>query len=169
MRSTSPSSTLPAFVSARGGDGDGASIGIIFGCDGNPFYVDNFKVGENGASRTFDLDGYATSTKMSVGKRSPKTVTITAGQGVHLGGKLLAKVEKKRLTGGLAFQKSKPGSGTWATYARDKTTSKALATSTPHPTRGTSFRITYGGSSPYLGSHPLVRTVIKRGYVLQTS
>jgi uroporphyrinogen-III synthase len=23
--------------------------------------------------------------------------------------------------------------------------------------------------SPYLGSHPLVRTVIKRGYVLQTS
>ena len=81
----------------------------------------------------------------------------------------LAKVEKKRLTGGLAFQKSKPGSGTWATYARDKTTSKALATSTPHPTRGTSFRITYGGSSPYLGSHPLVRTVIKRGYVLQTS
>lgn len=58
------SSGVPAFVQAMGGDGYGF-YAVGFGCDGNPFNIDAWRIGSPGATATYDLEGYATRTSIA--------------------------------------------------------------------------------------------------------
>lgn len=79
-------STLAAFAAAHGGDGNpeeytGAYLGMLFGCDGNRFYFDGLRVGPPGDVTTYDFEGALTAALIEISRG-----TITAGQGVLLGG-----------------------------------------------------------------------------------
>lgn len=73
------SSGVPAFVQAMGGDGYGF-YAVGFGCDGNPFNIDAWRIGSPGATATYDLEGYGTRTSIA-GPTAPvapdQRVTLT--------------------------------------------------------------------------------------------
>lgn len=58
------SSGVPAFVQAMGGDGYGF-YAVGFGCDGNPFNIDAWRIGSPGATATYDIEGYGTRTSIA--------------------------------------------------------------------------------------------------------
>ena len=54
---TATAATLADFVAQHGGDGYGF-YAFGFGCDGNPFNMDAWRIGRPGAVTTYDFDGY---------------------------------------------------------------------------------------------------------------
>lgn len=83
MRSTGAKASGPAspaaFAAANGGDGAGFYT-IGFGCDGQPFHLDAWRVGKPGAVTTYDLEGLTTSTSIAGSGRqvaAGKPVTVT--------------------------------------------------------------------------------------------
>lgn len=100
--------TVATFATAHGGDGAGLySLG--FGCDGQPFSLDAFRVGSAGAVRTYDLEGLAT------------TTTIGGSHAVLAG-------DATRLTSGVRDQSGAPVPGATAILERRATPGGAWST-----------------------------------------
>lgn len=76
--------TLPDFAESKGGDGQGAWLGVLYGCDGDPFYVDSLSVASSAGSATYDFGGYRTRTSIATGGTAPKRVAITYGERLDL-------------------------------------------------------------------------------------
>jgi hypothetical protein len=73
------SSGIPAFVQAMGGAGAGF-FAIGFGCDGNAFNTDAWRIGSSDGTTTYDFEGFTTKTtingpKDAVEPRTPVTLT----------------------------------------------------------------------------------------------
>ncbi|MCF6377675.1 hypothetical protein L2K70_08665 [Nocardioides KLBMP 9356] len=98
---SSETATPAAFAA---GHGDGAGFVVTgFGCDGSPFNIDAVR----GAGRTFDWEGTALATGMSVDRTS-----VDAGQSVSLTGRV--SDPGGRVTGDpLVLESRRPG-GAWA-------------------------------------------------------
>jgi hypothetical protein len=104
---TAPSATIPGHTSVYGGDGDGAELGFVFGCDGNPFYTDRLQIATAEDDLTFDYGGFRTRAELRLGSKKPNKTTITVGKRLDLKGRLFQKYPGGRLAGQLSFQ-SKP-------------------------------------------------------------
>lgn len=83
--------TVASFATTHGGDGAGLYT-LGFGCDGESFSLDTFRVGSAGAVRTYDLEGLAT------------TTTIAGAHAVEA-------TEETRLTSGVRDQSGAPVPG----------------------------------------------------------
>ena len=95
--------TVPAFLAAHGGDGPGFYT-TGFGCDGQPFNIDALRSGSAGAVTTYDLEGF-TSTAGITGSAS----SITAGEGVTLGGVVRDQWDRSLPHGLLVLEEQKFG------------------------------------------------------------
>jgi hypothetical protein len=101
------SSGIPAFVQAMGGDGTGFYM-VGFGCDGNAFDTDAWRVGTLTGATTYDFEGYTTRTTIAgpgepiePGRRATLTGTVVDGSGAPVAGR--------------AVLEAKQGDGTWDT------------------------------------------------------
>lgn len=79
-----PQQGVAEFAAAHGGSGAGLWA-LALGCDGRPFNVDAFSVGDAGGTTTYDLEGL--STGLSIAGRSTRLV---AGESMRIDGTLSA-------------------------------------------------------------------------------
>lgn len=75
--------TIGRFIRTHGGDGPGFFT-IGFGCDGNPFNMDRWRIGSPGAVTTYDLEGLTTTTTITGSE-----ATIESGQAVTIRGSVV--------------------------------------------------------------------------------
>ena len=96
---------VPAFVRATGGDGYGF-YAVAFGCDGNSFNLDGWRIGTAGATTTYDFEGYRTTTTID-GPDRP----VEAGADVTLTGRVVDASGAP--VGGRVVLEAKQDDGTW--------------------------------------------------------
>lgn len=156
--------SLTDFVSSHGGDGSGAWIGFIYGCDGNPFFIDGLAITTADGTDTFDFEGYRTKSLITKGSKTPKSVTITYGQKVGLTAKLRRAVGDKALAGRLKLD-SKPASAKkWSKHEKLKV-GKGGKDFTVKPTHSWAYRTSYAGTTKFEASHSSVLKVLVRSKV----
>jgi hypothetical protein len=138
---TGGTATLTSFVGAHGGDGDGAELGFIFGCDGSTFFVDALTVGPASSPRTYNFEGYATRTALATkGFR-----TITYGERVRLGSEV-QRLEDDVVPSGRVVLSSRPeGQKTFRRVAVSSLDS-GRATFGLQPAHSTTLRARYLGT-----------------------
>ncbi|CAB4689074.1 MAG: hypothetical protein F2667_01565 [Actinobacteria bacterium] len=73
--------TLAAFTEGNGGNGDGAEVGFLFGCNSAAFLMDDMRITTAKTDRRFDLEGFKTVSSMSIADRS-----ITIGDQLKISG-----------------------------------------------------------------------------------
>jgi hypothetical protein len=100
-------SGIPAFTQAMGGDGAGFYM-VGFGCDGNAFNTDAWRIGSSTGVTTYDFEGYTTRTTISgpdaaVEPGRPVTLTgsVVDGSGAPVAGRVVLE--------------AKTGDGPWET------------------------------------------------------
>lgn len=100
-------SGIPAFTKAMGGDGPGFYM-VGFGCDGNAFNTDAWRIGTAAGVTTYDFEGYTTRTTIS-----GPDAAVEPGQPVTLTGRVVdgsgAPVD------GRVVLEAKTGDGPWQT------------------------------------------------------
>jgi len=101
------SAGIPAFTQAMGGDGAGFYM-VGFGCDGNAFNTDAWRIGTSTGVTTYDFEGYTTRTTISgpdaaVEPGQPVTLTgnVVDGSGAPVAGRVVLE--------------AKTGDGPWET------------------------------------------------------
>ena len=103
------SSGVPAFVQSMGGDGYGF-YAVGFGCDGAAFNIDGWRIGQPGATATYDFEGYGSSTTIS-GPTDP----VLPGRRVTLTGE--ATDDRGPFAGARSVLQAKQSDDTWETVA----------------------------------------------------
>jgi len=158
--------TLQDLAALHGGNGHGAEVGLLFGCSGESFYVDDFEVASRKADRAYDLGGYRTLSDIVWGSVIRKKITITYGQRLGLTGRLRAKYDYSKLDGALNIQAKPSGATRWRAYDRIASGGGFKVS----PARTTTYRSVFGGSNRYRASEPknllvLVKSVVRAGLV----
>ncbi|WP_344157540.1 hypothetical protein [Nocardioides koreensis] len=156
--------TLQDLAARHGGNGRGAEIGVLFGCTGESFYVDDLEVSSRKVDRTYDLGGYRTLSDIIWGSAVRKKITITYGQRLGLTGRLRARYDSSRVSGALSIQAKPYGATRWRKFERVSSGGDFKVS----PARSTTYRSMFDGSERYRASEPknlqvLVRSVVKAG------
>ena len=134
--------TVPAFMTANGGDGPGFYT-LGFGCDGKPFKIDALRFG----GTTYDLEGYTSSTQIS-GSRG----LIDAGEEVTLHG-VLRDGAGRSLPHGLLILEQRSGGGVFRPVdGAARTVNRGDPTVTVKPEGHTEYRWRFAGTSSVDGS-----------------
>jgi hypothetical protein len=101
------SSGIPAFTQAMGGDGAGFYM-VGFGCDGNAFNTDAWRIGGATGVTTYDFEGFTTRTTISgpdaavePGQRVTLNGSVVDGSGAPVAGRVVLE--------------AKTGDGPWET------------------------------------------------------
>lgn len=103
---------LTSFMAAHGGDGAGFyTVGL--GCDGNPFSLDDLRVGTAGSARAFDLEGLATTTTIG------GTDSVVAGDAARLTGAVRDQAGAPIAGATLLLEQRSAAGGAWSTVYRD--------------------------------------------------
>lgn len=151
-------------IATRYGNGGGAEIGVLFGCSGETFYVDDLEVVSRKVDHTYDLGGYRTLSDIVWGSVIRKKITITYGQRLGLKGRLRTAFDFAAMSGPLAIQAKPAGAKRW--HKQDHVSSgDGFKVS---PARNTTYRSVFAGNDRYRASDPkglqvLVRSVVKAG------
>lgn len=104
---TAPPAHLPGFTAAHG---DGAGYVVTgLGCDGNTFNVDALRGGDAGDVTTYDLEGMALTTLVSV-----SAATVGAGDAVEVTAQVVDA--GGRATGDLVILETRAPGGAWAPH-----------------------------------------------------
>ena len=90
--------TVSDFAEANGGDGAGFYM-VGFGCDGSPFRMDGWRVGEPGSTTTYDLEGFTTHLTMS-----GSAYAIDAGESVTLNGSVRDGADRRLVRGTMILE-----------------------------------------------------------------
>lgn len=140
--------TIRDFVNDHGGDAPGASIGILYGCDGDPFFLDALQVTSADGTTSFDFEGYQTRLAINPAV-TERSVTVTAGERVPLRAMLRSAFDGSPLTGKVQFD-GRPLSG--STYQRLSTESAGRDGKLEmfvQPQRSAVYRMEFPGSGLY--------------------
>jgi hypothetical protein len=137
------SALLPAFVAAHGGDGDGAEVGYMFGCDGSAFFVDALTVGNADGSQVWNFEGAATRTSLKTrGFR-----TITYGEKVGLGSGVERVVGDTPAAGKLLLRSRADGQRRFRQSGAEMLDDRGRAGFTVSPAHTTTYRARYLGTN----------------------
>lgn len=152
--------TIADFTASHGGDGDGAQVGFLYGCDGGGFFIDDLRVGADGAVRRYDFEGYRTRSQLLVGGKARKQVTVTYGRKRDLGVRLREAVGGDGVSGKLLVQRRAVSDRKFRTYDKLRTRRTGKAGITVKPSRGTAYRLKYAGSESHEGDTSSVLKVL---------
>lgn len=156
--------TISGFAAAHGGDGTGAWVGFVFGCDGNPFYLDALHTETPKATRTYNLEGFRTRSSIAHGKQAPARLSIVAGKSISLTAQLRRAVSGTAISGPIKLQ-SRPLSGKkWFTIDHKLGSSGSYAFKA-RPFKSIALRMTYAGTAANQASTSHVLKVLVRSYV----
>ncbi len=156
--------TIASFVAAHGGDGTGAWVGFVYGCDGNPFYLDALHTETTIATRTYDFEGFRTRSQIAHGTKAPATLTIVAGKRIALTAQLRRAVGGSAIAGPIKLQSRKLSAKTWST-SNHTLGSAGNYSFTARPLKSTAWRMTYAGTTANEASTSRVLKVLVRSYV----
>ena len=159
---TGPDDTLTDFVAAYGGDGDGADLGFVFGCDERVFFVDALEVRSDADDKVFDFGGFRSRALLLVGSHGYRKVTIDAGQRLELRGRLYEKYQDIGLPGKLRFESRPLSGGSYRTFFKKYVAKGDRAITKVAPKRSTAYRISYAGSDTWEGDFSEVLKVVVR-------
>jgi hypothetical protein len=157
-------SSLQALAAQHGGNGKGAEIGVLFGCAGETFYVDDFEIASRKVHHTYDLGGYRSVSDILWGPLIHKKITITYGQRLGLTSRLRARYDFTKLTGKTHIDAKRSGAKKWSTFDSVPAGNDFKVS----PARTTSYRSLYEGNEKYRQSDwktllVRVRSVVKAG------
>ena len=102
-------SGVAPFIKAMGGDGYGF-YAVGFGCEGNAFNLDGWRIGRPGATASYDFEGYRTTTTIA-GPDAP----VESGAAVTLTGRVVDG--SGAAVAGRVVLEAKQDDGTWQTVA----------------------------------------------------
>jgi hypothetical protein len=159
---TGPESTVADFVADYGGNGDGAELGFLFGCDGEDFFVDRFEVGTGDSIRAYDFGGFRRRSQVFHGSRDSGRIKITLGDKLSLGGLLYEKYRDVRTEGLLHFEAKRAGAKGFRRFAQDRTTASSRAETTVKPSRTTDYRVRHPGTGTTEPATSRVLTLVVR-------
>ncbi len=78
---TTATGTVAGFAASQGGNGEGAYFSINFGCDGKPFAVDGFEVGNSTTGwNAFNFEGYKSEVSLSTTAASTNRCAVSVGK-----------------------------------------------------------------------------------------
>jgi hypothetical protein len=139
---TADPATLSAFATAHGGDGSGAEVGFMFGCDGSPFFVDDLEVSTGSATRTWNFEGAATQTSLTTtGFRR-----ITFGQKAGLRAEVRRTLDDKAGSGRLLLRGRSSGSSRYHQVDSATLNDRGHAHVVVSPSHTTTYRARYLGT-----------------------
>ncbi|WP_435745908.1 hypothetical protein [Nocardioides sp. SYSU DS0663] len=147
-----PSATLADFANARGGDGQGAWLGVLYGCDGNPFVLDSLTVSTARGASTYDFGGYRSRTTIRVGSKASKTVRITYGERVKLATRLQRVADDSGLRGPVKIDSRPLARKKFTKLKNIRTTTAGQHRFTARPGKSMAYRATYRGTDLVEGS-----------------
>jgi hypothetical protein len=154
------SQTIAAFAASHGGDGDGAEVGFVYGCDGSAFYVDELKAGATGAVTRYDFEGYRTRASLLVGGKRKATTTLAYGRARSLGVRLGEAVGGAGVAGKVMVQARRLSAKKFRTVDRVRTDRRGRAAVKVKPTRSTAYRLRYAGSQSREGDSSSVFKIL---------
>lgn len=159
---SAPSDQLAPFVAAHGGDGPGATVGIIDGCDGDPFYIDAFTVGSGSGTRTFNFQGFATRTLMTVGGDVRRKVGIGLGDQVYLATTLTRKVGGAGVSGKVGYFSAPVGGKTFKKFDTRHVEGGKKVIKVVAPSHNTAYQVRYAGTTALEQSRSVVTKIFVR-------
>jgi hypothetical protein len=151
--------TIASFVDAHGGDGDGAWVGFVFGCDGSPFYVDALQVVSAQGVRTLDFQGYRTGTSLTVGKKTRKRLDLPYGKRVDVTARLQTRGDA-RPPGTMRIDSRPLSAGKWTRHATRNLGPRGKTSFTVRGRRSKAYRASYAGVAAYEASRSHVLRIV---------
>lgn len=149
--------TLRDFVNDRGGNNEGASVGVLFGCDGDTVVFDAIKYTiDQTDTRIFDFEGTQTTTALRAGK-----ATVKRGQKVSLQVALRTKATGKAINGPVAIFAKQQGTSTFRKIGQRSTGGDGMVSLTVRPSKTTTYRASYAGTVTVDGSSDVVRIKVR--------
>ncbi|MBZ5740076.1 hypothetical protein [Nocardioides mangrovi] len=145
-----PNAVLSDFVSAHGGDGSGAWVGFMFGCEGRAFDVDNLVATTSDQSRVVNFEGFGSRAKLTRGGKTKKIVLI-AGATKKLTASLHT-MTGQALPGRVALQRKTVHHKKYDRAGKVKIGKSGKAGVKIKPIYSASYRVSYPGTSKYAGS-----------------
>jgi hypothetical protein len=160
---TGYSDTLAHFSTTyAGGDGEGAEVGFLFGCNDTTYFLDSIAAGDASSTKVFDFGGVRTRTSQSVGGATPDRKVITYGKMLAFKGYSREKARDRAVGTTLSFQKRKLTGGDFSTYAKGKTGADGRASASSTASTSSRFRIRSAGDKTHEPSTSRVITVVVR-------
>lgn len=152
--STQAPATVADFAAAHGGDGAGYYT-LGFGCDGQRFNTDAWRVGSAGEQSSYDFEGLRTSTSIRA-----SATTVTSGDRVSLTGGLTKGNGSALAAGTLRLEQKSSQTSGWEPVALPVTPGTPI---TVNPTVNTQYRFVFVDRPVAEGStSPAIRVRVTR-------
>lgn len=149
---TSDAQSIQEFVAEHGGNGDGAELGFLFGCDQNLTFVDQLELVTANQDRVFDFGGTRTRTQARVGESTPAKLVLRFGYQLRIGGTVHEKFGGQQIGASVKFDARPASGGKWRTVGKDTSGPDGRASILVTPKESTVYRMRYDGSDSHEGS-----------------
>lgn len=158
-----PTATIASFVASHGGDGTGAWVGFVYGCDSSPFFVDALEVDSTNDTRTLDFEGYGTRTSLTVGKKTHRKITVPYGKSLDVTARLQKLVGGSGMAGRVKIDSRPLSARKWTKHDRRKVGRRGTTTFTVHASRSVAYRASYAGAGSYESSaSPVLKILVRK-------
>lgn len=158
---------LVDFINDRGGDNQGAHIGVLHGCDGDAFYVDGLSITSAAGAQTYDFEGYHTRTTLRAGGASKTTIRIVNGQKVNLAARVTEALGGAGAAGRVKIEAKGHKDKKFRVIANKQVGAGGVLKKTVRPAKRTVYRASYPGTASHEASSTKV-TVLVRPFVKAT-
>jgi hypothetical protein len=157
---TADPATLSAFAAAHGGDGAGAEVGFMFGCDGSPFFVDDLSVSTMRSTRSWNFEGAASQTALT----TPGFRRITFGEKAALRTEVRRTLDDNAAPGRMLLRGRPSGASGYHQVGAAALDDRGRARVVVSPSHTTTFRARYLGTDAVEAStsRPVVIKVATR-------
>lgn len=162
---TAPYATIATHVRNHGGNGDGAQLGFVFGCDENAFFVDKLELRTAHDNRTFDFGGFRTRPRILLGETQPDRAVLLYGYELRIGGTLHERWGGSRVPAVLKFDARPAGGGKWRQVGKDRSGTDSRASTLVKPSRSTVYRVRYDGVERFEASTSETLKIVIRNRV----
>ncbi|MBC9733720.1 hypothetical protein [Nocardioides marmotae] len=174
---TSSPLRLVDFVNDRGGDSEGAHVGVLHGCDGDPFYIDGLSVTSEGGAQTYDFDGYRTKLALAANGATKKTIRIVNGQKVNLSARVREALGGAGASGRVKIEAKGFKDKKFKVLVNKQVKAGSPLRTTVRPSKKTIYRASFPGTASHEASatkltvlvRPFVRAALTKRTVVKGS
>lgn len=154
-----PETTIPAFVATHGGDGDGAWIGIGFGCNGESFDLDGLTVETATERKVINFEPHKSKASLErAGKGAARKATMIAGGNIRLKA-VLRNLDGKRISGQARLLRADKGSKKFKPVGKVRLRKSKATVLKLAPRYNSVYKLRYPGTSSRLPSTSKTVTV----------
>jgi hypothetical protein len=157
------SGTIRDFATTTfGGDGAGAELGFLFGCNPTTVFVDALAVGDGRATKVFDFGGIRTLTRQTIGGSAKARKTVTYGKRLKISGYSRLLARDRVFPTAMTFQRRPAAGGHFKKFSKAITGADGRASAASTPSTSSRFRIRSAGDQTHEPSTSRVIKVVVR-------